>query len=235
MTCINNSVWLCLWDHIIFFSVPVTVVCAILSFIGLSAAMILVGELTCYIPCKAVSHMLYAFAGSFNFDVCSSGEVPIYLLVAGMLMIAELLFHGVLWLLMKYSDSDSTYRALRMCDCVAFILLIWLLIGSNWVFKLSIARYRTASACNMYPIDDVIRLNATVVTDGSGIGATQWIIVSDSAPDSTHPSNTNCMDCSSGVYQFTVIVILLQYIAALVVIVGCCSKIFKKWSYFLCA
>ena len=183
-----------------------------------------------HIPCKGVNQMLYAFAGSFNFNVCSSGEVPIYLLVAGMLMIAELLFHGVLWLLMKYSDSDSTYRALRMCDCVAFSLLIWLLIGSNWVFKLSVARYRTTAACNTYPIDDIIRLNSTVVTDGSGIGATQWIIVSDSAPDSTHPSSTSCMDCSSGVYQFTVIVILLQYIAALVVIVGCCSKMFKKWS-----
>lgn len=160
--------------------------------------------------------------------MCSSEEVPIYLLVAGMLMIAELLFHGVLWLIMKYSDSDSVYRTLRMCDCVAFILLIWLLIGSNWVFKLSIARYRTASACNAHPIDDVIRLNTTFVTDGSGTGGTQWIVVSDSAPDSTHPSSADCMDCSSSVYQFTVLVILLQYIAALVVIVGCCSKIFKK-------
>ena len=143
-----------------------------------------------------------------------------------MLMIAELLFHGILWLLMKYSDSDSTYKALRMCDCVAFVLLIWLLIGSNWVFKLSIARYHMTSACStMHPIDDVIRLNTTAVTDESG--GTQWVVVSELATDSTHPSSS-CMDCSSSVYQFTVMVILLQYIAALVVLVGCCSKIFRK-------
>ena len=142
-------------------------------------------------------------------------------------MIAELLFHGVLWLLMKYNDNDSTYRALRVCDCVAFVLLIWLLIGSNWVFKLSIARYHTSSTCSMHPIDYIVPFNTTVVADGSG--GTQLVVVTNSlnsAPDSTPPSD--CMDCSSGVYQFTVIVILLQYIAALLILVGCCSKIFKK-------
>lgn len=136
-------------------------------------------------------------------------------------MVAELLFHGILWFLMKYSNNDSTYKALRMCDCVAFVLLIWLLIGSNWVFKVSIAR---ASACNAHQIiDDVMWLNTTIVTDSSG--ATQVMIVTET-PDSTPVPN--CVDCSSGVYQFTVVVILFQYIAALLVIVACCSKLFKK-------
>ena len=160
--------------------------------------------------------------------MCSSGEVPIYLLVAGMLMIAELLFHGVLWLLMKYSDSESTYRAMRMCDCVAFVLLIWLLIGSNWVFKLSIAHYHTSSVCGTYAIDDIIRApNVTSISDGSG--GTQWVIVTDPTTTSQSSSDVNnCADCSSGVYQFTVVVILLQYITALVVLIGCCSKVFRK-------
>ena len=133
----------------------------------------------------------------------------------------ELTFHATLWLLMKRSDNNSLFRALRIFDCVAFILLVWLLIGSNWIFKLSIAG---SSPCDTaHPIDDVIYLNTTVVTDG--VGGTRWIVVTE-----THGSTpiTTCHDCSTRVYQFTVMVILMQYIAALLIIVGCCSKIFKK-------
>lgn len=160
--------------------------------------------------------------GSLNVDRCVSISVPLYLIVAGVLILTELLFHGVIWFIMKHRENSSTLRALRMCDCVAFVLLIWLLIGSNWVFKLSIAG---TSACDtpLLPIDDIILLNTTVISNGSG--GTQLIVVTETIVST---SVNTCMDCSSGVYQFTVIVILLQYIAALLILVGCCSKIFRK-------
>lgn len=158
--------------------------------------------------------------GSLNIDRCASLSVPLYLIVAGLLMVAELMFHGIIWLVMKHSENESTFRALRICDCIAFVLLIWLLIGSNWVFKLSIAG---SSGCDSprLPIDDIIQLNTTIITDGSG--GTQFIVVTET-PDST----PTCMDCPSGVYRFTVTVILLQYIGALLIVIGCCSRIFRK-------
>ena len=157
-------------------------------------------------------------------DRCVSVAVPVYLIVAGALMIAEVAFHGTIWMLMKRSnDNGSSFKMLRLCDCVTFILLLWLLIGSNWVFKLAIAHH---SPCDNapQPIDDVISLNTTVVTDASG--GTRVVVFTDSHDPA--PTTNDCADCSSGVYQFTVIVILFQYIIALFVVIGCCSKLFKK-------
>lgn len=138
-------------------------------------------------------------------------------------MLAELIFHGALWMLMKYTDNDSTFRALRVCDCVAFVLLVWLLIGSNWVFRVAIAGRITCPSSSR-PIDNIVFLNTTTVTDASG--HTQFVVLP-SIPDSPSTS-TYCPDCSAGVYQFTIVVILFQYVAALFICIGCCSKLFKK-------
>ena len=149
--------------------------------------------------------------------------VPLYLIVAGVVILAEVLFHVVvIFFIMRNRVNDSTLRALRICDCVAFVLLICLLIGSNGVFKFAIAG---TSACDtpLLPIDDIVRLNTTVLSNGSG---TQLFVVTEIV-DSASSVNT-CMDCSSGVYQFTVVVILLQYIAALLMLVVCCSHTFRK-------
>ena len=160
--------------------------------------------------------------GSLNIELCASVAVPIYLVVAGVLMIIEVIVHGSVWLLMKRSENETTFRALRVCDCITFIILLWLLIGSHWVFKLSISHH---SLCGdtPQPIDDVIYLNTTVVTDASG--GTQLAVVSETRGSTP---NSHCTDCSRGVYQFTAVVILFQYVVALFVIVGCCSKLFKK-------
>lgn len=149
-------------------------------------------------------------AGALNFNVCSSKGVPLYLVIAGTCLSLEILVHTTTLLISISTDNKTTNRTLRLCDCFAFFILIWILIGSNWIFKVSI----NSRACS--ELDAETKQLSSDMT----INATDLFPVATTA--------ATCEDCSDGVYQFAVGVIIVQYMAVFCVIVFCCCAAMKK-------
>lgn len=140
-------------------------------------------------------------SGALNVEVCDRHEIPLYLMIAGFILIAEIIYQTTLCIAIKRNKRhESTYRVMRMCDCLALFLFIWLLVGSYWIFTISLDR----QACISYG-NDFVYVNTTVVPDGEGNG------------------NPGCPDCDSYVYNFSTFVIMLQYIGTLCLMVWCCS------------
>ena len=154
---------------------------------------------------------LFIMIGSLNINVCQSLVVPVYLTVAGLIQISSLLFQTTTWIAEKRGVEKC--GTIRIFDCFGFLLFIWLLVGSNWIARVGWSR----STCNddLYFGTDYVflRVNSTV-TDS----------------DYEVPENdvNFCRDCASGVYLFTSVVIVLQYIMIILVCMSCCSVLYRS-------
>ncbi|XP_064404957.1 uncharacterized protein LOC135350156 [Halichondria panicea] len=160
--------------------------------------------------------------GGLNVGVCVRHEIPLYLLIAGFIFVAEIIFQFSMCMGIKRSSQhESIYRTLRMFDCLALFLFIWLLVGTYWLFTISIAR----SGCTTDTmLNDFVVVNTTVLVDSEG--GTQISVMT--PPPSLTPSG-DCLDCDTYVYSFTAFVIMFQYLTFLVCFVACCSVYFKKY------
>lgn len=167
-------------------------------------------------PSFSLSHscllsVAFFTAGFLNLNTCQSSSIPIYLIVAGMVVIAELAFQSGLCLWNKCHHTEnpgrSTTHVFRRCDCIAFFLFVWLLFGSRWVFGMITNGNRGCTT-----MDDVV--------------APPPINTSASHPPS--PSGTTesgCQDCSDGVYVFAVVTVLLQYLLCLILFLACIHSV----------
>ena len=136
--------------------------------------------------------------------------------MTGFVILVEVAVHSALFVAQKCSDDESTIKALRRCDFLALFLLIWLLVGSNWIFRQSRNR---GNCMDMVDTDGDVRVvnttNGTVTVAVSG---------------GLSPSPEGCQDCSNSVYVFTGILIICQYVLALCLIAVCCSRVFRSES-----
>ena len=126
---------------------------------------------------------------------------------------AEVVLHTALCMCEARSHSrgddrnNSTVRALRMCDCIAFFLFIWLLVGSNWALRVGLF------SNNRDNCDDL---------SGGGItGAVENGVVSEGLPN----TDTSCPDCDPSVYKFTMVTVLIQYMLGICLVLMCCSNL----------
>lgn len=152
-------------------------------------------------------------AGSLNINTCSTKDIPLYLIIAGSCLSVEVLIHTFTILASMNTDNESVLRSLRMCDCFAFFILIWILIGSNWIFKVSV---NSKSCIGRQDTENELLFNQL---DNS----------TDLLPDVTTPRT--CEDCSNSVYQFAVGLIVLQYIVVFLVFVACCCVAIRKGAH----
>ncbi len=151
--------------------------------------------------------------------MCFRHEIPLYLLIAGFLLITDIMFQISMCIAInRNGHHKSIYQTLRLCDCLAVFLFIWLLVGTYWVFIISLAR----SNCNKTPTDYVV-VNTTVLVDSEG--GTQVSVMT--RPPS--PTSNDCSDCEDYVYNFTAFVLMFQYVIFLICFVTCCSVFFKKY------
>lgn len=149
--------------------------------------------------------------GSLNVNVCSTKDIPLYLIIAGCCLSLEVFIHTSTILASMNTDNESTLRSLRMCDCFAFFILIWILIGSNWIFKVSV----NSKPCSQQdPGNELFNEvdNSTALL-----------------PAATTPGT--CEDCSDSVYQFAIGLIVVQYIVVFSVFVICCCAAIRKGSH----
>lgn len=136
-------------------------------------------------------------------NVCISSDIPLYLLIAGSCLSVEVFLHTFTVLASISTQSKTTLKCLRICDCFGFFILVWILIGSNWMFKVS----TKSRECGSEELEDVANITEQVL--------------SISTP-------TPCEDCSKTVYQFAVGLIIIQYIIVLSVLVACCCLATRK-------
>ena len=142
--------------------------------------------------------------------------------MGGVALTAEVLLHTLLCVCQKWSQSrgennDSTIRTLRICDCVAFFLFIWLLVGSNWVFRVGL--YTSSSSCTH---GEHSGMGMTNVVNENGTN-TEVVVLSEGLP--SVDTNADCTDCDPAVYRFTVFTILIQYALGLCLVAACCSNV----------
>lgn len=145
-------------------------------------------------------------AGSVNLNTCSTKDIPLYLIIAGSSLCIEIVVHTITLLVSMNTDSESVLRSLRMCDCFAFFILVWVLIGSNWVFKVTM----NSRSCS------------------SQRDAERELFIDNFTEPIPDVTPITCEDCSNAVYQFAVGLIVLQYIIVLFVFVICCCFALRK-------
>ncbi len=163
-----------------------------------------IGIASCY------NNYNWCFSGGLNFKVCSNERIPLYLIVVGCCLCLEIVIHTSTILASMNTERESINRSLRLCDCFAFFILIWILIGSNWIFKVSMTGKQSCS------------------DDTSNEGS-----LAEAVSDVTTPV-ANCTDCSDGVYRFAIAIVSLQYIAVCSVLLICCCVIIRKktnWAF----
>ena len=144
-------------------------------------------------------------AGVIHYNNCSVQEVPLFLIVGGIFLLVEIILHSLFWTAQKLSEKPI-YGLIRRFDCIALFLVIWLVVGSAWVFK---ARTDFSSDS----VDFVI-LPANTTT-----GDDLEMYDSGVSNDAAYPD-----DCPQGVYVFTVFLILFQYIMILLLGICCCTS-----------
>lgn len=129
---------------------------------------------------------------------------------------AEVVLHLVLCMCEARSrtrgddSNNSTVRLLRMCDCIAFFLFVWLLVGSNWALRVGLFSNG--------------RDNCADLTDPSGggmMGAVENGVASEGLPN----TEASCTDCDPSVYTFTMATVLIQYVLGICLVVMCCSNL----------
>lgn len=146
---------------------------------------------------------LYTCTGGMNLTKCARVEVPIYLIVGGVLLLAELLLRMTLYLAANYSrvNTNAINKARKM-DFVLCLLFLWVCVGTVWVFRYSHNVCMTTSS---------EAFNATTAT----------------ATTSTIPT-APCKDCSDKVYVFAFGSMLLQYLLVLFLGVTFCRTILRR-------
>ena len=165
--------------------------------------------------------MLSIAAGFLNVHTCDETQVPLYLIIAGFVIGGEVIVHSLLCVAAAKCEGTGSYRTLRLCDCLAFFLLVWLLIGSNWIFKLSITGGH--KACE---VSDAVTIPpSTLDFNNSAVLMNDYAITTATA---TTMATAEICDCSQSVYVFATVVIVMQYVLALIVVIGCCSKVWKN-------
>ncbi len=161
-----------------------------------------------------------------NYDVCRHSEIPLYLIVAGLLLFLEILLHTVLYTCQSYVGDETTYRRLRRCDFIVLILFIWLLVGSNWMFRLGFQDDDCEGAIDGGGIQS---MNLTVTDANGTITHIQVDVGAEGGRSGTmDQGGEDCSDCSHAVYVFTASVILIQYVAGLVLVAFCCHRFFRR-------
>ena len=143
--------------------------------------------------------------GLMYYKRCLVREVPLYLLVAGLFLLVEIALHSILWTAQKLSNDEPLFCVLRRCDCIALFLLVWLVLGSVWIFKAG-----KELSCNN-------SIDYVAIPEDSEYSGDYLETVTDTPPDSCPE------DCPGGVYVFTVFLILFQYLTALVLGICCCT------------
>lgn len=161
--------------------------------------------MTLFSYCDTIFPTCPQCAGSLNLDVCSSEDIPLYLLIAGCCLSIEVIVHTFTIMISFSTDNEATNRFLRMCDCFAFFTLVWFIIASNWIFRLS------------FHSKPCIEESDTELSS-SGLGGNDFLTT-------TH---SFCEDCSNGVYKFAIGVTVVEYIAIFSVFIVCCCVIIKK-------
>ena len=131
-------------------------------------------------------------------------EIPLYLIVAGIFLLLEIVLQTSLWTAQRLSNDRAVFGLLRKCDCIALFLVVWLVVGSIWIFK----------AGKKLTCDDVV--DYVAVPDYSGHYLESF------------PETENCQECPSGVYVFTAFLILFQYLMTLVLAISCCSSSVRR-------
>jgi hypothetical protein len=165
------------------------------------AVMVLLLLLTVLSLCMIV-------VGFVHYNQCSVQEVPLYLIVGGIFLLVEIVLHSLLWTAQKLSNDEPVYNLIRKFDCIALFLIVWLVVGSAWIFKAG-----RDSLCS--DIVDQVTVPPVNVTTTTGD-------VED--PDPLLESGAECEDCPSGVYVFTVFLILFQYLMLLLLGICCCTS-----------
>lgn len=153
--------------------------------------------------------------GSISYSGCTIQEVPLYLIVGGILLLIDIILQTVLLTAHKLTDSNI-YTLIRKCDCVALCLVVWLVAGSIWIFKA-----RTRQGCND-AVDYVTVGNQTddIIMDMSA----------DGGMGDLESANCGVQDCPAGVYLFTVFLILFQYLLLLIIGIFCCTAVMNARS-----
>ena len=123
--------------------------------------------------------------------------------------------HLALFIAQKCSEDESTIKTLRRCDLLAVFLLIWLLVGSNWIFRLGVSRDR----------EDCMNMEGDVKV----VNVTNNTMLTVEVSEGLSPME-NCQDCSESIYVFAGVLIICQYALALCLIGTCCSKVFHSQS-----
>ena len=132
--------------------------------------------------------------------------------MTGFLFLVEIIVQSLLCTAQKFSEDESFYYAVRKFDCLLFFLFVWLLVGSYWVVQ--------AGKRDQECFDDVV----------------DYVIIAGNTTDDVITPNTDweqrpitdCSDCPGGVYMFTVLLILFQYLVALVLGICCCTSSVKS-------
>ena len=151
---------------------------------------------------------LFATTGFTHYNECSVREVPLYLIVGGIFLLVEVVLHSLLWTAQKLSNDEPVYSLIRKFDCIALFLIVWLVVGSAWIFK---ASKDNLCGDNRSVVDQVL-------IPGNSTGGFEDSERSDSG------ASEECEDCPSGVYVFTVFLILFQYLMILLLGIGCCTS-----------
>lgn len=141
--------------------------------------------------------------GGINITKCARVEVPVYLIVGGALLLAEIILRLTLYLAANCSSvNTNVINKARKMDFVLCLLFLWVCVGTVWVFRYS------HSAC--VPVSSEA-FNATTVS-------------------TTIPTTTAapCMDCSDKVYIFAFGSMLLQYLLVLFLGVTFCRTILRR-------
>ena len=126
-------------------------------------------------------------------------------MVAGIFILVELVLHSLLWIAQKLSNDKPLYSLVRKFDCIALFLIVWLVVGSAWIFKAG--RERSCGTSGVDYVDYVIPDNFT------------------GSQEDLEPTESDCgEDCPSGVYVFTVFLILFQYLMVLLLGLCCCTS-----------
>ena len=153
--------------------------------------------------------------GSVYYGSCEVKEVPLYLIVGGLLLLFDIILHAILYSVRRTSDNQYLYNTIRRFDILTLFVVVWLIVGSIWIFKAE-TRDRT---CRDSVVDYVtIISNMTQGDVGMGVSGDD-----DGGGMENGESAADCVDCPSGVYVFTVFLILIQYTVVLILGICCCA------------
>ena len=157
--------------------------------------------------------------GSVYYGSCVVKEVSLYLIVGGLLLLLDIILHTILYSVQRMSDNQYLYNAIRRFDILTLFVVIWLIVGSIWIFKAKMS----GQPCNDGVDYVTIISNMTQGDVGMGVSGDD-----DGGGMENGESAADCSNCPSGVYVFTLFLILIQYSVVLILGICCCCTITKR-------